>query len=116
MANNGANNNFLLTQAKIAGELAEKGELENLVIFCRKPLFNSETLIQLLQLPTDEKFGETILHRAAYAGHVNVVRFLLEIGADPSSSVSNLLSTPLHRSFSLSVIYNYMIILITIIL
>jgi ankyrin repeat protein len=28
--------------------------------------------------------GETLLHYAAYGGHLNVVEFLLERGADPN--------------------------------
>jgi hypothetical protein len=42
-------------------------------------------------------FEETALHSAAYMGFIQIARFLLEIGADPLSTVSKFSSTPLHR-------------------
>ncbi len=67
-------------------DAAEQGDLEQV-----RSLLESDP--QLLESQAVD--GKTALHKAAYAGHTDLVRYLLEMGADPAAR-TNQNSTPAH--------------------
>lgn len=60
--------------------------------------FDKETRKTVINLADDSPpFKETPLHHACYCGNIQIVRYLLELQANPFSTCSEIGSTPLHR-------------------
>lgn len=90
-------------QIQLIAELAEQGQLEELVKQVRglEQHFgqNKDQFLQAINSASSHnRFNETILHACCFAGRLECVRFLLEIGCDPLSTVSVVESTPLHSA------------------
>ena len=80
--------------AQRVSELIEVGKLPEIVKILRG-LEKAE--LEMVLMSSIGLFDETILHSASYKGNVEIVKFLLEIGAQPFLSAGNQTSTPLHR-------------------
>ena len=91
-------------QIDLIGQLSENGNLEELVKQVRglQQHFGerkAQEFRDALNSPSaHNKFEETPLHACCYSGHLACVRFLLEVGADPTCTVSFVRSTPLHSA------------------